>query len=140
MHAMPRILLPLWSQMDRYITAMLIIFLLTSPNLTSTASACFFSGMIFQTLEMPSPPVTKHRPRRFARQSNVGLPDARRLAVAPEKQRYNTEFTHTYTHTHTYLITPRSTVLLEKLFCFSASQEIPCILILCFHASYYKDK
>ena len=68
-----------------YITAMLIIFLLMSPYLTSTASACFLSGITFQTLETLSPPVTKHWPRRFVRQSNAGLPDARRLAVAPEK-------------------------------------------------------
>jgi hypothetical protein len=71
---------------------MLMMFLLMSPNLTSTASACFLSGIIFHTLEMPSPPVTKHCPRRFVRQSNVGLPDDRRLAVAPEKQKDNTEF------------------------------------------------
>jgi hypothetical protein len=35
---------------------------------------------------VPSPPVTKHWPRRFVRQSNAGLPDARRLAMAPEKK------------------------------------------------------
>jgi hypothetical protein len=45
---------------NEYITTMLIIFLLMSPNLTSTASACFFSGIIVQTLEVQSPPVTKH--------------------------------------------------------------------------------
>ena len=126
-HVLPQILLPLWSQMDWYITAMLIIFLLTSPNLTSTASACFLSGMTFQTLEMPSPPVTKHWPRRFVRQSNAGLPDARWLAVAPEKQRYNTEFTHT--HTHTYLLTYSMQQSPSwEAHCFSASQEIPRIL------------
>ena len=81
---------------------MLIIFLLTSPNLTSTASACFLSGMTFQTLEMPSPPVTKHWPLRFVWQINTGLPDDRRLAVAPEKQRYSTEFIHARIHTHTH--------------------------------------
>jgi hypothetical protein len=83
------------------------------------------SGTTFQTLEMPSPPVTKQRPRRFVRQSNAGLPDDRLLAAAPEKQSYNTEFTHT--HTLNYLLTPNSRVLLEKLTVFQLVKKFPHI-------------
>jgi hypothetical protein len=51
-----------------------------------------------------------------------------KIQVSLKYDKNNGYFEGLYTYIHTYLLTPCSRVLLEKLTCFAASQEIPRIL------------